>query len=68
MEKEDRLSRTSVLDMKFGLERRGWRKRFEKAPAVVTDVSWPSFAILVSSVRGRPARQHLLMFGVMNIH
>lgn len=55
--------------MKLGFERRGSRKDFAKDPAVVTEVSWPSFACLVSFQTEREGiGDDELIFGVMNIH
>ena len=38
------LRRTRVLPKKLGLDRSGCKKLLDHAPAVVTDVSWPSLA------------------------
>ena len=48
----DLLKRTNVLCMKFELLSKGVRKDLAHAPAVVTDVSWPSFAATVSIRNG----------------
>jgi len=64
---EDLLRRTKVFCMKFELLNRGVRNDLAQFPAVVTEVSWPSSAIHISS-RSEDFQEDLLMFGVMNIH
>jgi hypothetical protein len=54
--------------MKFWFESRGVRKFFAKAPAVVTEVSWPSFADYISGEHSEEGGEDELIFGVMNIH
>ena len=52
----DELSRTRVPFIKLGLERSGVRKPIAHSPAVVTDVSWPSFAESLVCNRGKDER------------
>jgi hypothetical protein len=53
--------------VKFALLNRGVRKDLAHFPAVVTEVSWPSFAADISIGNG-VLEDDLLMLGVMNIH
>jgi hypothetical protein len=64
----DELSWMRVFFMKFWFESRGVRKFFAKAPAVVTEVSWPSFADYISGEQNEEEGEDELIFGVMNIH
>lgn len=50
------LNKTNVLERKLGFERRGSMKLFTHTPAVVTEVSCPSFAVL-KSVRKSPLNE-----------
>lgn len=62
------LSMMRVFCMNVGFERRGSRKPLAHAPATVTEVSWPLFAVKGLEGRTRDFGRDLLMFGVINIH
>ena len=61
------LKSTNVLFMKFELLSSGVRNDLAHFAAVVTEVSWPSFAAEIS-IRNSKLVKDELMLGVMNIH